>query len=373
MKYKKIFALIVSLVLIWIFSAVGFASKSPTVYISDFNAKPGDAVFIPIQIKDNPGIMGFRITLKYDPKILTPRAVSKGTVTQAGMFEDSVSSSDKGSFDIVWNNVKEIKDDGTLAVAGFTCSGKAADQTEIEISYSQDDTFNEKYENVVFECKNGLIDFTGTAAESERTDKREVTPEDIVIAVETVQGDPQITPTNAVMESVNSLLSQITGNPEPYFSSPDEITASYTQAVKETFVKDVLNTVDETKVAEVIQNALSLTGADSVENVPEDMRVDFINNIETGLKKEMPDIKELSDYISQEDEIPAIAQLLEGANEEIEKSNSAIGKITASASRNPAIWAACIAGGVILIAMIILLIIKSAKKKATKANNKGKK
>lgn len=367
MRYKKIFALIVSLVLIWIFSAVGFASKSPTVYISDVNAKPGDALFIPIQIKDNPGIMGFRVTLKYDPNVLTPRAVSKGTVTQAGMFEDSVGASDKGNFDIVWNNTKEIKDDGTLAVAGFTCSGKAADQTEIEIGYSQDDTFNEKYENVVFECKNGLIDFTGAATESERTDKREVTYEDIVLAVETVQGDPQITPTKAVMDSVNSLLSQMTGDPEPYFNSPEEITPAYIESAKETFIKDIVSKVEPEKVVEIIQNALVLSGADSIESIPDDRKVDFVNNVESGLKEELPDVKDLSDYISQDDEVIAVSDLLEKANEEIAKSNSPIAKISGLFSQHQALWIISIAVVIIILILIALIVYsKSRRKKYSK-------
>lgn len=372
MKHKKLISLIISLALLWITSVVGFSAKSPIVFVSDVNANAGEAIFIPVQINNNPGIMGFRITVTYDSKILTPRAVTRGTVTQNGMFEDSIGSNEDASIDIVWNNTKEVKEDGTLAVVGFSCSEKAKEQTEIQISFTQEDTFNEKYEDVLFECRNGVIDFTGGAETSERTDKRDVAPKDIVLAVETVQGDPQITPTAAVMESVNSVLSQITGNPEPYFNSPDEITVSYNDAVKETFAKDVLQVVEAEKVAEIVQQALDLTGAGSIEEIPEDMRIDFINNVEYALKEEIPNIKKLSDYISQEKEMSAIITLYKDAQKEIEKSNSPVAKLSDSISKRPIMWITCIAGAIILIVAVILLIIKLKKKKRTKTNNNGK-
>ena len=370
MKYKKIFALIISLVLIWSISITGFAAKEATVYASDVNAKPGEAVFIPIQVKNNPGIMGFRITVCYDSKVLIPRAVTKGLVTECGMFESSIGSSENSSIDIVWNNTEEIKKDGTLAVIGFSCLGKAKGQINIELSYTQKDTFNEKYEDVVFECKGGIIDFSGETITNERTDKREVTPEDIVLAVETVQGDPQITPTKAVMDSVNSLLSQITGNPEPYFSSPEEIAPAYIESAKETFIKDVLNTVEPERVATIIQNAIELTGADSIESIPEDRKVDFVNNVESGLKEELPDVKDLSDYISQDDEVIAVSGLLEKANEETAKSNSPLAKFLGFFSQNPSLWIICIAGAIIILLLIALVVHGKSRRK--KHSNKKK-
>ena len=372
MKYKKILSLIISLVLILIISVNGFAVKTATVYAGDINALPGDAIFIPIQIKDNPGLMGFKITVSFDSKVLTPRVVSRGTVTEKGMFENSVGAGEESSFDIVWNNTSETKMNGTIAVVSFNCSSKAENSTEIALGFSQENTFNEKYEDVPLTCENFNLVFDGSAETSERTDKREVSPEDIVLAVEAVQGDPQITPTAAVMESVNSVLSQITGNPEPYFNSPDEITVSYNDAVKETFAKDVLQVVEAEKVAEIVQNALNLTGAGLIDEIPEDMRSDFINNVESALKEEKSDVKELSDYISQEDEILAINNLFEDAQKEIEKNNSPVAKITDSISKKPTMWTASIVGAIITIAVVILLIIKLAKKKRTKWNNNGK-
>lgn len=342
------------------------AAAKAEVYIENTSARSGSVLFVPLYIKNNPGLMGFRITVRYDDEVLSPRAAVRGTVTESGMFEDSVGSSEDASIDVLWNNTTEIKKDGTLAILGFDCSAKATEQTKLEISFSQEDTFNEKYENVVFDCKNAVIDFGGETKTSTRKDKREVTDEDIVLAVETVQGDPQIPPTHAVMESVNSLLSQLTGDPEPYFDTPDEIQGSYKEAVQETFVQDALDAVEAAKALEIVQNALDRTGAPSIDTIPEDMRIDFINEVEAGLREEAPDLKELSDFVSQEDEMPVIAQLFETAGKELEKSDSAMEKVSEAISEKPTVWIVCIAGGMLLVILIIIVL----KRKLNKANKK---
>ena len=293
-----------------------FAAEKAEVYIDDFSAKSGAVIFVPLCIQNNPGLMGFRVTVQYDPDVLSPRAVARGTVTESGMFEDSVGSSEDASVDVLWNNTKEIKKDGTLAVLGFDCSAAAAEKTELKISFTQADTFNEKYEDVVLTCKGAVIDFGAEVQTKAPKDKREVTSEDVVLAVETVQGDPKIPPTKAVMESVNSLLSQLTGDSEPYFNTPDEIQGSYKEAVQETFVQDALDAVEAAKTLEIVQNALDRTGAPSIETIPADMQIDFINQVEAGLREEAPDLKELSDFVSQEDEMPVISQLFETAGKE---------------------------------------------------------
>lgn len=348
------------------------AAPKAEVYIENTSAKSGSVIFVPLYIKNNPGLMGFRITVRYDVEVLSPRAASRGTVTESGMFEDSVGSSEDASIDVLWNNTKEIKKDGTLAILGFDCSAKATEKTKLEISFSQEDTFNEKYENIVLDCKSATIDFSGEAETSTRKDKREVTDEDIVLAVETVQGDPQIPPTHAVMESVNSLLSHLTGDADPYFNSPDEISESYKEAVKETFVQDVLDAVEVSKVQEIVQNALDRTGATSIETIPEEKQIDFINEVESALREEAPDLKKLSGYIAQEEEMTAIGQLVKEAGKEAEKNDSAIAEISASVSKHPTVWIVCIAGGVPLCILIAMLLYKKIKNKSkTRAKKEG--
>lgn len=370
MKYKKILAVVISLVLIWLLPIAAAAAKEPTVYAGTVNAKPGDAVFIPIQIKDNPGLMGFRLALSYDPGVLAPRAVSRGSVTQSGMFEDGIVSGKDTSFDIVWNNTEQTNENGTLAIIGFTCFDKAKDSTEIKIAYKQEDTFNEKYEDVKLRCESIKLDFSESAEPIAREDKREVTSEDIVLAVETVQGDPQITPTTAVMDSVNALLSQLTGDPKSYFNSPGEITDSYKTAVTETFVESVLDSVEVTKVQEIIQDALNLVGAASVESIPEDRRADFIRSIESALKDQAPDVKELSDYVSQADELTALSQLMDQVTGEAEENNAPNDEMSTSISQKTVVCIVCAAVAALLIALAVLLILKKRKKKAKKDKQK---
>ena len=371
MKYKKLSAVVIALVLIWLISIPVLAAQEPVVYAGTVSVEPGEAVFIPIQIKDNPGLMGFRLTLSYDPAVLAPRAVTRGSVTQTGSLEDSIGTATEPSFDVVWHDTAQTEKNGALAIVGFTCFDKAKDNTEIKVSYTQADTFNEQYEDVVLRCENIVIDFTGKTETADRTDRREVTSEDIVLAVETVQGDPQIRPTAAVMESGNALLSQFTGDPTPYFTSPDEITGSYADAVTETFVNDVLAAVEVSKVQQIVQNALGLVGAASVETVSEDRRVDFIRQVEADLKTEAGDVKELSDYMSQENELAAIAKLLNEASAEAEENGRAGEKTPTVFAKHPILWGVCAAVAALLIALAVFLVLKKRKKKTKKTSRKN--
>lgn len=343
-----------------------FAAENAEVYIDGFSAKSGAVIFVPLCIKNNPGLMGFRVTVQYDPDVLSPRAVARGTVTESGLFEDSAASSEDASVDVLWNNTKEIKKDGTLAVLGFDCSAAAAEKTELKISFTQADTFNEKYEDVVLTCKGAVIDFGGESQTQAPKDKRDVTSEDVVLAVETVQGNPQMPPTQAVMESVNSLLSQLTGDPDPYFDTPDAIHGSYKKAVQETFVQDALDAVEADKVQQIVQAALDRAGASSVETIPEDMRIDFIHQVEAGLQEEAPDLKELSDFVSQEDEMPIIAQLMEEAGKENEEDEPIAEHPPDSASHKSMVWIVCITDGIVLILLIVFIVLKKRKKKPIK-------
>ena len=97
--------------------------------------------------------MGFKITVTYDPEILSFPVVSRGIVTETGMLNDSVGVTPDGTIDIVWTSDSAVEKDGTLFVLSFNVDDVTVANTEISLSYSQPDTFDEEYEDVVFDCK----------------------------------------------------------------------------------------------------------------------------------------------------------------------------------------------------------------------------
>lgn len=116
------------------------------------SVNPGQIVTIPIKISSNPGIMGFSISVKYDKSILTPISVSSGTIL-TGLFDDSIETSEAGTFDVVWSGTENCTQNGILFNMTFTVNGSATGTTKIDLSYSQADTFNENWQDVVLNCE----------------------------------------------------------------------------------------------------------------------------------------------------------------------------------------------------------------------------
>ena len=97
-------------------------------------------------------IMGFKITIDYSENMLDVVSVTRGELTDTGNFNDNVGKN-KGEFSVVWNSTENVTEDGSLFVIALSATDKMLGETEISVSYSQEDTFNEKYEDVLLDCK----------------------------------------------------------------------------------------------------------------------------------------------------------------------------------------------------------------------------
>lgn len=128
-------------------------SEIAEVYADDVSANYNDEITIPIMIDNNHGIMGYRLDFKYDSVLLQPISSTCGAVfSNGGQFNDSIGIKD-GEFKALWNNVDEKYSNGILLSLTFKVLTDEKTDTVISITYSQPDTFNEKYEDVVFNCR----------------------------------------------------------------------------------------------------------------------------------------------------------------------------------------------------------------------------
>lgn len=128
----------------------------PMVYADGVEVGSGSEIAIPVKVWGNTGIMGFRVTVKYDPDALSMTNVSSGQLTSEGLFNNSMGQK-KRSFDVLWSGSEPMQGDGVL----FTLYAKAKDAfagtTKIKLSYQQVDTFNEEFEDVRLVCKDIVI------------------------------------------------------------------------------------------------------------------------------------------------------------------------------------------------------------------------
>lgn len=159
--YRKLCILLLTILLFAAPGAGAFAASSPVVGGDEITAGKDTEIKIPVSIKDNPGIMGFRITAEYDAKKITIMNVSSGELTENGILSNSLQpQSEESSFDVLWSGSENAKGDGTLFYIYAKTASKFKKDSEIKLSYAKADTFNEDFETVKLKCKPVTISYS---------------------------------------------------------------------------------------------------------------------------------------------------------------------------------------------------------------------
>lgn len=129
-------------------------SEIAELYVNDVSASYNNEITVPIYIENNHGIMGYSLEFTYDPALLQPISASCGEafLTNNVRFSDSIGVNE-GKFIVLWNNTDEIYANGILCTLTFKVLTEKKTDTSVIVNYSQRDTFNEKYEDVIFNCK----------------------------------------------------------------------------------------------------------------------------------------------------------------------------------------------------------------------------
>ena len=138
-------------------------------------AVEGERIEIPVYIMENEGIMGFRMIVDYPVELLHQVKVRVGSLTGDGMF-DSRTTPD-GHIEVLWCATSDVRGDGSLFVLEFTVrEGVQNGSAELRLSYSQEDTFNEQWEDVVLHVSPILINITGNGSDIVHTDTTTTVP-----------------------------------------------------------------------------------------------------------------------------------------------------------------------------------------------------
>lgn len=108
---------------------------------------------VPIYIRNNQGIMGFRIDLNYDTQNVKIQSVTKGLVTAKGNFSSNVALEQNNEVvSVLWNTTQNATVNGSIMYLGVKVLKPEVETVNIEVNYSQPDTFNEQWKDVVLQC-----------------------------------------------------------------------------------------------------------------------------------------------------------------------------------------------------------------------------
>lgn len=239
MKRKIISIFIVMVLMIGTVSGIALANDNnvAVIYAENVQVDAGEQVIIPICVKDNAGMAGFRIILEYDATVFEPVKVSTGELTSVGMISDSITSENTGKVDVVWFHNSNISDDGCLFNIVLSVSNEVVtgDYT-ISLSYQPDDTATEDGLDVELQCEDFVINVQGLAIEEqESTEPVEETTEE---STETVEEST---------EAVEETTEESTGAVEETTEAVEEITEESTEVVEETTEESIAVTEGTTQ------------------------------------------------------------------------------------------------------------------------------
>ena len=96
--------------------------EKPVLSMTSKEVYAGTTFELPVVISKNCGLMGIDIKITYDTEVFTPISVAKGALITDGLMDDSIATSEKGSFDIIWSGSKEIIKNGNICTVKFLCN-----------------------------------------------------------------------------------------------------------------------------------------------------------------------------------------------------------------------------------------------------------
>lgn len=328
---KKFITIILSLLLIFQCSIIAFAADSVTVSADKISLSQEELTLIPIVIKNNSGIMGFKMTVEYPVDKIDIKSVSRGEITAKGNFNTNFGIND-GKFDVLWNNVDEIKTDGTLFLISAQAKTEIKKDTEIKLSFSQPDTFNEKYEDVAFDCKNIVISTDYVEPTTEETTKgnnenaiKVPTPLDnsqildavkITLEQNGYENLKDVKDKDKFIKDFNKNLETITGSAEHNVTDFDTIKSMYNSAYEGEFITETTNNIDPDKIQSAVKATLDEFKVKSIDNLDDKDKAKFVQKVEEKLTKQNPDTPNISEDLETDTALDIIEKLYDSTDTE---------------------------------------------------------
>lgn len=135
-----------------------FADLTTVVGMKGLEATQGDTVKVPVTIDYPSKLLGFKLIVNYDKDVLTPLSVDYGDVISGGLQDNIEGDSVPGCINIYWAGIEPITKNGTLFYITFKVTENVFAKSYINLSYSQEDTFDDNFNDVNLITKDGYVD-----------------------------------------------------------------------------------------------------------------------------------------------------------------------------------------------------------------------
>lgn len=360
---------------------VAYADDSYIVKADDIYAKQGETVTVPLKLSNNKGLMGFKISIKYPANQLVLTDVSSGSLTANGLFNTTITDyySVKGKFDVVWSDNAEVKDDGTLFIMTYKVKESSDDgEYNISVTYNQEDTFNEKFEDVKLSCGPIKVNIGKDVPKKEQTTttKKSSSPGDKVSDDYLISSVEQIIQSYGVddfssltEEQQQNIVSYVNGRVDSYgggkkYGSFDELKQDYLEAIKNEASRKVVESTDPDAIIKAADEVLKEYGVNSFSEIPADKKQVAVEKMLQKLADEGADEEGFNHLTSVDDAAKALDFAVKTACEEKDETISPSeekGETNKKNSKLIITIVACLAGLAIIIFGVI--IVKKRRKK----------
>lgn len=264
LKISKSINLTIILAVLMLFANSFPSSAAGTVaHLSAEEVHLNDStVLVPVNISGNPGIMGFKITIEFPSEKIAITNATAGSVTSNGSFVHNAGKVN-GKLDVIWYSSEQTFENGSLFILSIkpTDGFAEGESAEILLSFSQADTFNEKYEDVAFDCQPIKVyrgeqasqAATESVTKAEKTESS-ITDEQLIEAVDVaLDNSDRKTIDNINSETlvvVNENLRTMGGSAATQYNTVDELQKAYRAAVRNQYFNQAqINIAPETIIS----------------------------------------------------------------------------------------------------------------------------
>lgn len=372
---KKVLMALMVFVLLLSNCLTVLAVEKPTVYSDEVYAALKESFTVPIKLKNNAGLMGFKITVKYPEAQIALKDISSGSLTKKGMFNTTVTDyySVKGSFDVIWSDTQNVSEDGTLFMLTFETLGYADyGKYKIDLTYSADDTFNEKWGAVQLDCQSITVNILDSKSASKKNEVKTTLPSNnsgkpvsddyLISSVKAMLESYQIVDISDVSDDAqrDSFLKFVNSRNLAYskdaiqFRSFDELKEAYIKALKNSATKNVLESVDGEKVISISDKILKEYGVGSFSELSDDKKEAAVESALGSIAGEGGDTRDFAKILDNDTAADVLDGIVNGAK--IDQKN--LNKVNNMGNVHLGIKIIIIFGCLIIILIIILFLKK---------------
>lgn len=235
------------------------AKSGGTISADVINQDVQGEQLISVNIENNPGIMGYKLHFEYDVNDIEILSVQKGEVTQKGNLYDNMGNK-SGQFDVLWNYTSEVKTNGSIVVLELKCL--TDEPFEIKVSYSQPDTFNGNFEDVVLTCNN-IYSSNQSVEDDETTTSSDKRPFIIKWLIDILTrifrsfdilslADVEVEKQHLIVKEANRRVEETFGE-ENYYADYDAVVTNYKSMLQEQMIEDSNSLATSKSSAQIIK------------------------------------------------------------------------------------------------------------------------